>query len=123
MNPSSNISNITGHVVDDYELLYLYWIPQFYKTLFKDAFLFPKMYYKANINTPREKFNCCKGEAPYVLCVCICHESNVDSQTLKRTTRKLKISISSLKLNASKPMILERFLQPHLSPNILCDLL
>jgi hypothetical protein len=66
--------NITGHVDDDYELPYLYWIPKLHKTPYKDTLLVLKMFYKISVNTPYKNINCCEGEASNVLYHCICQK-------------------------------------------------
>jgi hypothetical protein len=34
-----NTLNIPGHVDNNYELPYLYWIPKLYKTLYKERYI------------------------------------------------------------------------------------
>jgi hypothetical protein len=70
-----NTVNIPGHVDDDRELPYLYWIPNFIKHLTnKDSLLVPKMFYKISINTPNKNITCCEEEVSNVLCHCICQK-------------------------------------------------
>jgi hypothetical protein len=57
------IFNIPVHVVDDYELPYLYWIPKLHKTPYKDTMLVPKMFYEISVITPHKNTNCREEEA------------------------------------------------------------
>jgi hypothetical protein len=67
-----NTLNIPGHVDDDNELPYLYWIPKLHKTPYKQRF--QKTLYKTAVSTLYKNINCCEGEASNVLCHCICQK-------------------------------------------------
>jgi hypothetical protein len=70
-----NTLNIPGHVDDNCELPYLYWIPKLHKTPYKDSLLVPKkMFCQTTVSTPYKNINCCEGEASNVLCHYICQK-------------------------------------------------
>jgi hypothetical protein len=71
-----NTLNIPGHVDDDYELPYLYWIPKLHKNTLQAKIhcWSQKMFYKTSVDTRYKNTNCCEGEASCVLCHCICQK-------------------------------------------------
>jgi hypothetical protein len=85
----ASVFNVPGHVVDDYELPYLYWIPKLHT---KILCWFQKMFYKTFVNTPYQNVNSCEGEASNVLCQCICQNNQM---WILKNSKELLASLKS----------------------------
>jgi hypothetical protein len=66
-----NTFDIPDHVVDDYELPYLYWIPKLHETPYKVILLVQKNDQQTSVNIPYKYISCCEGEVSDMLCDCI----------------------------------------------------
>jgi hypothetical protein len=116
-----NTHNIPGHVDDDIELPYLYWIPKLHKTPYKQRFIAgSKQCSTKLLSVLLTKILIAVKERILMYCANVYARSGVNQIWILKKLKELLESLKSpffLKFTASKPMVLQHFIRPYLMIN------